>query len=153
MIENYFEDVKTKKKAMQKALKKYVESTEDFYTLTGIQYTDMPKSKGKALGLDDLMADIEELYFDYLKCKNDFDIEYNKCMKDIDKLDNQLYELIIEYNFIDKKKDKEILKALKEYHNMDIAYGTLRNLKSQAKKRFKKVLMTLNDNKLHSITN
>jgi len=147
MIEKYFEDVKSKKEAMQKALKKYIEATEDFYTLTGIQYTDMPKSKGKALGLDDLMANIEDLYSKYLDCKNDFETEYNKCMKDIDKLNNQLHELIIEYNFIDKKKDKEILKALKEYHNIDIAYGTLRNLKSQAKKEFKRVLMTLNDNK------
>lgn len=140
IIKKFFKEANDKKIEMQKALKKYVEATEDFYTLTGVQYSSMPKAKGKVLGFDDLMANIEALYNTYLEKKKDYDKECESCMNEINKLDNQVYRLIIEYSFIDDKKDKDIIGALLEFHNMDYSYSHFRKLKGQATKEFKSII-------------
>lgn len=125
---------------MQKALKKYVEATEDFYTLTGIKYTDMPKTRGKSLGFDDLMINIENLYNEYLEYKKDYDKDYKECMEDINKLDNQIHRLIIEYSFIDEKKDKDIIDTLSGFHDKDYSYSHFRRLKTKAIEKFERMI-------------
>lgn len=144
MIDNFFKEVVNAKIEMQKTLKRYVEATDSFYTITSIKYSDMPKAKGKALGFADLMANIEELYAKYLELEKEFDIKYQECMKYVGKLDNQVYRLIIEYTYIDrkidKKSDKETLKVLQDFHNIDISYSYFRIVKSNAKKEFRKII-------------
>lgn len=137
-IDKYFKNIIARKIDMQKALKKYVEATEDFYTLTGTKYTDMPKTRGKSLGFDDLMMNIEKLYNEYLEYKKDYDKVYKECMEDINKLDNQTHRLIIEYSFIDEKKDKDIIDALSGFHNKDYSYSYFRRLKTKAIEEFEK---------------
>lgn len=144
MIEKYFKKIVDYKYNMQKAFKRYIEAQDDFYIITGIKYTTMPKSEGKPLGFDDLMVHIEDLYNEYIKCKNKYDKEYKIIIKDINKLDNQLYRLIIEYTYIDrkidKKPDKETLKELQDYHKIDISYPYFRKIKSNAKSDFLNII-------------
>lgn len=144
MIDNFFKEVVNAKIEMQKALKKYIEANDSFYSLTGIKYSEMPKVKGQALGFDDLMANIEEIYTDYLKKEKEYNIKYQECMGHISKLDNQVHRLIIEYTYIDrkidKKSDKETLRALQDYHNIDISYSYFRIVKSNAKREFRKII-------------
>lgn len=142
-IEEYFKSVKDKRVEMERALKRYVEATEEFYTITSVKYTDMPKVKGKALGFDDLMINIEELYEFYLEQKKLYDIEYQKCMNDINQLDESLHKLIIEYAFINLERDKQIIDSLRKYHNIEISYSHLRNSKSKAKNCFINIISTL----------
>lgn len=142
-IYKFFEHINDEKREVEKALKRYIEAKEEFYSITSIKYTDMPKSKGKNLGFDDLMINIEDLFSKYMEKKKKYDEEYNSCMKFINQLSNNLHKLIIEYSFIDLKKDKDILNSLEDYHNINISYGTLRNEKYKAIKEFKTII---NDN-------
>ena len=142
-IEEYFKEVKDKRVEMERALKRYVEATEEFYTITSVKYTDMPKAKGKVLGFDDMMVHIEDLYEFYLEQKKLYDVEYQKCMKDINKLEEALHKLIIEYAYINLEKDKQIINSLKKYHNIEISYSHLRNSKSKAKNSFTNIISTL----------
>ena len=142
-IEEYFKAVTDKRVEMERALKRYVEATEEFYTITSVKYTDMPKAKGKVLGFDDLMIRIEEIYEFYLEQKRLYDIEYQKCMNDINKLDESIYKLIIEYAFINLEKDKQIIDSLKKYHNIEMSYSYLRNSKSKAKNSFINLISTI----------
>lgn len=143
MIEKHFEDVVTAKIDMQDALVKWVNANEDFYVLTGIKLSDMPKG-GVPLGYADLLINIESLYNKYLKSKEDYEIEYNKCKKQLDKLNNRVHRLIIEYTYIDReidrKSDKETLKILNKYHNIEITYPYFRRIKIIAKKEFENTL-------------
>lgn len=139
-INKFFEDINDKKREMEKALKKYVDATEDFYTLTGVKYTEMPKSKGNALGFDDLLANIEELHEEYLDLRKEYKSLYNCCMKYINKLDNIIHRLIIEYTYINLDDDKKILSTLSNFHNINYSYGHFRNVKSKAIKEFKKIV-------------
>ena len=125
---------------MKKALKRYLDATQDFYTLTGIKLDDMPKTKGKALGLDDLLANIEQLNLEYIARNKEYQEERNKCKKDIDKLENPIYRTIIEYTYLNFENNKEIAKSLKEYHNKDYTLGYLRILKSKAISKFEKMI-------------
>lgn len=142
-IEKYFKEVNDKRVEMERALKRYVEATEEFYTITSVKYTDMPKAKGKVLGFDDLMIRIEEIYEFYLEQKKLYEIEYQKCMNDINKIEESIYKLIIEYAFINLEKDKQIIDSLKKYHNIEISYSHLRNSKSKAKNSFCSIISTL----------
>lgn len=139
-INDFFEPINDKKTKMEKALKKYVEATEDFYTITGVKYTDMPKSKGKVLGFDDLMANIEELFNDYLELRNQHKILYDFYISYINKLNNKTYRLIIEYSYINNEDDKQITNSLKEYHKLDYTNSHIRKLKSKASKEFNKLI-------------
>ena len=141
-IEKYFKEVNDKRVEMERALKRYVEATEEFYTITSVKYTDMPKVKGKALGFDDLMINIEELYEFYLERKKLYDIEYQKCMNDINKLAESIHKLIIEYAYINLERDKQIIDSLRKYHNIEISYSHLRNSKSKAKNSFINIIST-----------
>lgn len=142
-INQFFKDIHDKKREMEKALKKYVDATEDFYTLTGVKYTEMPKSKGNALGFDDLLANIEELHDEYLDLRKEYKSLYNCCMKYINKLDNIVHRLIIEYTYINLDDDKKILSTLSNFHNINYSYGHLRKIKSKAVKDFKKIIDTI----------
>lgn len=135
-IKEFFEYIKDNKRDMGKALRKYVEATENFYTITGIKYTDMPKSKGKALGFDDLMANIEELFHEYLTLREQHKEIYEFYLSYINKLSNKTHRLIIEYSYINEDDDKQLAITLKEYHNLDYTNDYVRRLKSKAKKEF-----------------
>ncbi len=143
MIKKYFENVVTIKIDMQNALRKWVDANEDFYTLTGIKLSDMPKG-GVPLGYTDLLINIETLYSEYLKLKEEYEKEYSKCKINLYKLNNRVHRLIIEYTFIDReidrKSDKETLKTLNKYHNIELSYAYFRKMKLIAKKEFEKVL-------------
>lgn len=143
MIEKHFENVVTAKIDMQNALRQWVNANEDFYTLTGIKLSDMPKG-GVPLGYADLLINIESLYNEYLRLKEEYENEYKKCKKELDKLNNRVHRLIIEYTYIDReidrKSDKETLLTLKKYHNIDLTYPYFRRVKIIAKKEFEKIL-------------
>lgn len=140
VVKKYFSKISKLKREMEKSLGKYKQATEDFYTITGVRYSNEPKGTGKPLGFDDLLGNIEELYNDYVSDKEEYDEEYKRCMLDINKLDQEVYKLIIEYSEIDGKEDKEILKIFKKYHNIDYSLGYFRNLKNKARNEFKEII-------------
>ena len=143
-IENYFSEYSYTYDKAKRALKNYLDAKEDFYNLTGTKYDDMPKAQSKKLGLDDLLIHIEELHTTWLmldkKCKE----EKAKCLIDIDKLENKIYRLLIEYAYLNFESDKKILKSLKEIHNLDYSYSYIRKIKSKAKKEFKQIIIKNN---------
>jgi hypothetical protein len=147
VVKNYFMNVVIAKVDTQRAFKKYKEASEDFSNITGIDYSKSKISGTKTIGFADLIGNIEELYNNYLKEKAKFNLEYDKCMVGINQLNNQLYKLIIEYTYIDReidqKSDKETLKVLNDYHNIDISYAYFRKVKSKAKKEFENIIETL----------
>lgn len=145
MIDKYFKEYVNKYYKMKKALKRYIDSKLDFYNLTGINYDDMPKAKGKSLGFDDLMGNIEELFNKYLALNEEYEVEREKCQLDIDELKNPIHKFIIEYAYLDFENDKKILKSLKEFNNLEYSYSHMRRLKSQAIKEFEKMIQ--NDTK------
>lgn len=142
-IERFFKKIQDKKTDMQKALKRYVEAVEDFYTITGVKYTDMPKAKGEALGFDELMINIEDLFDKYVELRNEYKDLYNGCMVHINKLENRTYRLIIEYAYINEEDDKRLLVSLKDYHDIEYSDSHLRKLKSKAVKEFRKIIDTI----------
>lgn len=140
MIDTYFMDYERKYHNMKKALKRFIDAKSDFYSLSGVKYDDMPKAHGKSLGFDDLMVNIEELCNKYLDSKHEYLLEKDKCQMVINKLENPVYKVIIEYAYIDFENDKKLAASLKEFHNLDYSYSHLRKLKSQAIKEFEKVI-------------
>lgn len=144
MVEEYFKECTNKYHEMQKALKRYVNAKDDFYHLTSINIDDMPKGNQKPRGLDDLLGNIEELNNEYLKRKEEYEVEKQKCKKDIDRLDNPIYRAIIEYSYINFETNKMIAESLKEYHNKDYSTGYIKLLKSKAIAKFKKIITKYN---------
>lgn len=140
MIDNYFMEYEKKYHNMKKALKQFIDAKSDFYSLSCVKYDDMPKAQGKRLGFDDLMSNIEELCNKYLELKHEYFLEKDKCQKLINKMENPIYKVIIEYSFIDFENDKKLGASLKEYHNLDYSYSHLRKLKSNAIKEFEKLI-------------
>lgn len=140
MIEEYFKECTNKYHEMQKALKRYVNAKENFYNLTGIKLDDMPKGNQKPMGFDDILGNIEELNIEYIKRKEEYEEEKNKCKQDIEKLDNPIYRAIIEYAYINFESNKMIMEALKEYHNKDCSLGYIKILKSRAIDKFRKLI-------------
>ena len=140
-IREFFRYITEKKEEVEKTLKRYVESAEDFYTITGVQYSEMPKVKGKALGFDDLMANIEEFYNTYIALKKEYDDMYIDYLKYINKLKDKRYRLIIEYSFINGEDDKQVCESLREYHNYDYSNNYVRQLKIKAINEFELVLV------------
>lgn len=142
-IDQYFKDYLDTLKTMKRAFKEYVSAKMDFYTITGTNYDEKVKGQSIPLGLDDLIANIETLEEIYKKEKEKCDIERQKCLKDIAKMKNDLYELLIELIYLDREKNnKKILMLLKNYHKIEISYSHLRNSKSQAIKEFKQIIST-----------
>lgn len=142
-IDKYFKDYLDKYKIMKRALKDYVDAKMDFYTITGINYDEKVKGQSVPLGLDSLIANIETLEEQYIAAKEECNIERQKCLKDISKLNNDLYEILIEYIYLDREKNnKKLLMLLNKYNNIEISYSHLRNSKSQAIKEFKNIIST-----------
>ena len=142
MIDSYFKEYTKRYHEMKRTLKKYIDAKSDFYSLTGIRYDDMPKAKGKSLGFDDLMAGIEELYNTYIVSSEYCEEEKKKCQADIDKLDNPIHKIIIEYSFLDFERNKNILSLLKEFHGLEYSYSHLMKLKAQAISKFKEIIQS-----------
>ncbi len=140
MIEKYFDEYTRLYHDMKKALKRYTDAKFDFYTLTGAKYDDVSKARGKSLGFDDLMAQIEDLYSVYLKSYDDYEEERKRCLNDINKIDNPIYRIIIEYAYLDFESNKEIALSLQEYHNKNYSLGYVAELKAAAIKEFTKIL-------------
>lgn len=140
MLEKYFENYTNKYHDMKRAFKRYLDLKSDFYDITGTKYDDMPKEKGKILGIDDLMQNIEEQYNIYLTNKISYIEERDKCQQDINKLEFETYRIIIEYAYLDFDCDKKILYNLKRHHKLDYSYGYFRKIKRNAIKEFEKVL-------------
>ena len=126
---------------MKRALKKYVDAKSDFHNLTGVKYDDMPKSKGKSLGLDDLMIRIEDLYDKYILELKKYDKLRDKCIKDINKLENPIHRAILEYFYLDFECIKEVAYSLREYHDKDYSLAYIRELKSNAVYLFEQNVM------------
>lgn len=139
-IQEYFEEYTAKYHEMKKALKRYLDAKSDFYYLSGTKYDDMPKGNSKSLGFDDIMSNIEELNITYIQLKKECIEERGKCQADIDKINNHIHRLILEYVFLDLDKDKKVITTLKEFHNMDYSYSHFRRLKSEAVKEFLKII-------------
>lgn len=144
MIDKYFENCTTKYHEMKKALKRYVNAKEDFYHLTGVNIDDMPKGNNKPLGFDDLLGDIEELNTEYIKRKEEYEEEVNKCKHDIDRLENYIFRAIIEYAYINFEDNKKLAESLNEYHNKDYSLGYIKILKSRAVSKFEKIITEYN---------
>lgn len=142
-IDQYFKDYLESLRTMKRALKDYVDAKMDYYTITGTSYDERVKGQPVPLGLDSLIASIETLEENYIRAKEKYDEERKKCLKDIAKVKNNLYELIIELVYLDNENNnKKLLILLKNYHNIEISYSHLRNSKSQAIKEFKKIIST-----------
>ena len=139
-IEKYFEKYNEKYHEMKSALKRYIDAKQNFYTLTGINYDDMPKAKGKVLGLDDLIADIEDLNNYYREQARELEVIRKAHLKDIYKLTKQIHRIIIEYAYLDLDKDKKIIRSLKEFHNEDYSCSHFRRLKAAAIKEFEEII-------------
>ena len=129
---------------MKKALKRYIDAKTDFYHLTGVKLDDMPKGNGKALGLDDLLINIEQLSNDYISKNKDYEEAKAKCKKDIDKLENPIYRVIIEYAYLNFEDNKTISNSLKEYHNKDYTLGYIKILKSRAASKLEEIITKYN---------
>ena len=143
IIDQYFKAYLDALKTMKRALKDYVDAKMDFYTITGTNYDEKVKGQSVPLGLDSLIANIETLEENYIAAKKDCDKERQKCLNDISKLKNDLYELLIEYIYLNREKsNKKLLMLLNKYHNIEISYSYLRNSKSQAIKEFKNIIST-----------
>lgn len=141
MIEKYFEEYTKKYHKMKRALKRYVDAKSDFYSLTGIRYDDMPKAKGKSLGFDDLMANIEGLYKNYLLESEKCEKERDKCLIDIDKLEKPIHRVIIEYVYLDfETNNKRLAMLLNKYYKKDYSLGYISELKAAAEENFRKIL-------------
>ncbi len=140
IVNEYFKKVKELYHEMQKAYKKYIDLKESFYRISGMNYDDMPREKRRALGLDDVLEQIEAQYNYYLQSKEKYREERNKVQCDISKLSNEIDRLIIEYAFIDSDDDKIILKNLKKYHKIDYSYSYFRKVKQNAIEELEKIL-------------
>lgn len=140
MIKEYFAEYRCIYHEKKKALKRYINAKEDFLVLSGTKYDDMPKAKTSGLGFDDLMINIEELHTEWIRLESEYKRIKNKCLDDIHKMKDPLYESIIEYAYLDFENDKEILNSLNEYHNVEYTLGYFRILKSKATKCFKNVI-------------
>lgn len=144
MLETYFENYREKYRQMKKALKEFIDAKADFYTLTGMNYDAMPKSKKIPSGFDKLLASIETLEEDYFLKKEDLEKEKEKCKKDIEKINNTLYADIVEYVFLNFEDNKTLAESLKRYHNKDFSLGYVKILKIKAINKFKKVITKYN---------
>lgn len=144
MIEEYFKNYTNQYHEMKKALKRYVDAKTDFYHLTGIKYDDMPKAKGKVLGLDDLMINVEQLNNDYLIEYKKYEEEKEKCKKDINKLEHPIHKAIIEYAYLNFEDNKTMAYSLKEYHNKNYSLGYVKILKTRAVAKFEKIITKYN---------
>lgn len=152
MVEEHFKKVKELYHEMQKAYKKYVDLQDSFYEISGgMKWNDMPREKGRALGLDDMMENIETQYNYYLQCKDRYTKERQRVQCDINKLSDAIHKLIIEYAFIDADDDKVILKNLKKYHRIDYSYSYFRKIKQIAIDEFEKVLKEQKGTKKNNI--
>ena len=138
--EEFFEYIVDKEKEKDKALMQYIKATENFYTITGFKYTDMPKSKGKVLGFDDLMANIEDLYNEYLEKKRQYLELYNFYLKYINKLSNKTHRIIIENFYIYGEKYKQLVDTLQSFFRIEYSIDYVRQLKFKAKKEFEKLI-------------
>lgn len=139
-IEKYFEEYENAYHEKQKALKTYIDAKANFYTLTGIEYDTMPKAKGKTLGLDDLMASIETLMETYQEKCEIYINELNKCRRDIDKIENTVYKVIIEYAYLYFESNKSITESLQKYHKLDYTLGYVKRLRAAANHEFERII-------------
>jgi len=139
-IEEFFEYIINKEKEKDKALMKHIKATENFHTITGVKYTDMPKAKGKVLGFDDLMANIEDSYNGYLEKKKQYLELYDFYLKYINKLNNQTYRIIIENFYIHGERYKQLVNTLISFFRIEYSIDYVRQLKFKAKKEFEKLI-------------
>ena len=139
-MKDYFFEYRSIYHESKKAFKRYINAKENFYVLSGTKYDDMPKAKSSSLGFDDLMINIEELYNEWVRLEKQYNQIKKECLEMIHKMNDPIYESIIEYAYLDFENDKEILNSLNEYHNVDYTLGYFRILKSKAVKRFKEVI-------------
>ena len=144
MIEKYFKDYTDKYHEMKKALKEYIDAKQNFYTLTGINYDDMPKAQSKNLGIDDLMVRVETLMERYIEKCNEYELAKEKCKKDIERLDNPIHKAIIEYAYLNFEDNKKLANSLKEYHNKDYSLGYIPILKLRVIEKFEKMIIKYN---------
>ena len=144
MIEKYFKDYTDKYHDMKKALKRYIDAKQDFYSLTGVKIDDMPKGNGKAMGFDDLLINIEHLNNDYIIKYKKYEEERTRCKQDIDKLDDPISKAIIEYAYLDFEDNKAMSISLKEYHNKDYSLGYIKRLKLRAIEQFTRIVSKSN---------
>lgn len=141
MIEKFFEDYEDSKKNMESALRQYIFATQELYSITGINYSDMPKSQGKIKGIDALLVNIETLFNNYIKESSKCTEERNKCMQKIKEIKNITYQLIIELVYLDGiATDKEVVEVLEKYHKLSYAPSYYRKLKSIAQNQFEEIL-------------
>lgn len=146
MVEKYFESYTNKYDAMQDVLKELVDAKQSFYSLTGIDYDDMPKGNKKPLGFDDLLGNIENLEKEYITRKREYEEEKEKYKKDIDGLEelSKIHKTIIKYAYLDFESNKTITDSLKKYHNKDYSLGYVKILKSNATNKFRKLITKYN---------
>lgn len=152
-LKDFFKPINDKKIDVAIALKKYIEAIKNFYRITGIKYSDMPKSKGQQLGFDDLMIDIEDLHEQYLKLRNEYKILYNFYLSCIKKVNNKSCQLIIEYAFLNNESDKQLSETLKEYHKIEYSDTYIRKIKLKASSEMLKVIDEKMLEELNRVTN
>lgn len=141
MIEGFFQKYKEHKKSMESALRKYIYATQELYSITGMNYSDMPKGKSQIKGLEVLLINIETLFNNYLKESSKCTEERNKCMQKIKEINNLTYQLIIEIVYLDGiTEDKDVVDTLEKYHKISYAPSYFRKIKSIAKTQFEEVL-------------
>ena len=141
MVEKFFEDYKKYKKSMEGALRKYIFATQELYNITGINYSDMPKSQRKIKGIEVLLIKIETLFNDYLKESSKCTTEREKCMQKIKEMNDLKHQVIIELVYLDElATDKEVVETLEKYHKINYALSYYRKVKAIAIKQFEDIL-------------
>lgn len=139
-LKDFFKPINDKKVDVAIALKKYIEAIKNFYRITGLKYSDTPKSKGQQLGFDDLMINIEDLHEQYLELRNEYKILYNFYLSCIKKVNSKSCQLIIEYAFLNNESDKQLSETLKEYHKIEYSDTYIRKIKLKASNEMLKVI-------------
>lgn len=141
-IENYFLEYTNTFHEMRKALKRYLEALDDYCHLTGQSKEEFYTSKtnSKCRGIDDLLINLETLQEEYLRLSENHKILRKKRKQDIDKLENPIHRLILEYAYLDFNENKMILNTLKEYHNEVYSLSHFKRLKAQAIKSFEELI-------------
>jgi len=150
-IENYFLEYTNTYHEMKKALKRYINAKDDYHHLTGKSADEYLKSKNNHAchGIDDLLANIEQLQEEYLELSDKYKKLRKKYNDKLHKLENTIYRIILEYAYLDFDKDKKILKNLKEYHNETYSFSHFRKLKGLAIKEFEEMIQ--NDTKWYKM--
>lgn len=140
-IYEYFKNYDEKYYQMKDKIIEIKEAEYNFYNLTGIKFSDLPKSNSyKAFDFADQINRINKLIEDYKQKEKEYLEERDKCLEDINKLKNPKYKTIIKLAFLEKKKNKAIASILARTYKLDYSIDYVKNLKTKAINQFEQIV-------------